>query len=371
MALIKRLVLAKGGVFALACLAATTSLAAQQLSVSAEQIQAMGIRTASVQTNPDSVKMRYPAQVTVPPGAEQIVTTPVQALVVQLLVSEFQPVAKGDPLAKLSSPAMSELQLSLLQASARASLARQAYKREKTLFDEGIIPQRRAQEADAALKEAVASLSQVRSALLLAGLTKEAADKVIASGIPSDTVVLRAIQDGVVTNLNIKPGQRVDAVSPLLSIAQVRTLWLDIQLPASAAPSATAGTPVQVVGREVSGEIKSVSPTVSDGNQFVVMRAEIKDSNGQLRPGEYVSVDVPLATQGSTWDLPLTALARNKDDSVVFVRNDKGFTALPVEVQASAGQFVRIRGNIQPMDQIAVSGVIALKGAWLKDEEVE
>ena len=67
----------------------------------------------------------------------------------------------------------------------------------------------------------------------------------------------------------------------------------------------------------------------------------------------------------------MSAVARNKDDSVVFVKTEQGFAVRPVEVVASTGQFVRIEGDIQSLDQVAVSGVVALKGAWLAEGETE
>lgn len=345
--------------------------AVEQLNVSVDQMKTMGIETAPILNNSGDLKNRYPAQVMVPPGAEQIVTSPMQAMVSQLLISEFQSVTKGQPVIRLSGPAMSQLQLELLQASSRANLARKAYGREKTLFDEGIIPQRRAQEAEAALQEAEAKFSQVRSELSLAGVSKADIGKIIKSGAPSDVIVLTASQDGIITSISVKPGQRVDAATSLLNIAEVDTLWVDIQVPSVAIENVNIGAVVTIVGTDVVGSINSISPVISAGNQFVTIRAEVKKAKGKLRPGEYVSVDIPVSSEGNTWDLPLSAIARNKEESVVFVRTDKGFSVRPVEVTASTGQYVRIAGDLKQLDQVAVSGVIALKGAWLAEAEAE
>ena len=113
----------------------------------------------------------------------------------------------------------------------------------------------------------------------------------------------------------------------------------------------------------------SLSPTITANNQFVVLRAEIDGASaGLLRPGELVTVEIPVESSGQAWSLPLTAVARNKDDSVIFVRTTDGFLAKPVKVQASAGQLVRVEGDLGPQDQVAVSGVVALKGAWLEED---
>ncbi|HIE2484337.1 TPA: efflux RND transporter periplasmic adaptor subunit [Pseudomonas aeruginosa] len=354
---------------ACACLLSGTALGAEKFTVSEEQMQALGIKLIPVQNAMGEVRSRYPAQVVVPPKSEQVISSPLEGLVTQLLVGEFQAVKRGEALARLSSPAMSQLQLQLLQASARATLARQASAREQSLFEEGIIPQRRAQESLAALKEAEATLAQAKSELALAGLSKESMEQVIRTGIPSDSITLTATQDGIVSSISVRPGQRVDAATALLNVTQVDTLWLDVQIPASSSLSVKAGARVEVADKQVSGRVPSLSPTITANNQFVVLRAEIDGASaGLLRPGELVTVEIPVESSGQAWSLPLTAVARNKDDSVIFVRTTDGFLAKPVKVQASAGQLVRVEGDLGPQDQVAVSGVVALKGAWLEED---
>jgi multidrug efflux pump subunit AcrA (membrane-fusion protein) len=56
---------------------------------------------------------------------------------------------------------------------------------------------------------------------------------------------------------------------------------------------------------------------------------------------------------------------------VVFVRTLDGFEARPVTVSASAGQRVRVQGALKAGDAVAVSGVVALKGAWLNEGGAE
>ena len=344
------------------------AMSAEKFSVAEDQIQALGIKVSPVQSMKQTVSSRYPGQVVVPPKAEQVVSSPLEGVVVQLLVGEYQPVRKGDPVARLSSPAMSQLQLQLLQAASRATLARQAYSREQTLFDEGLIPKRRAQEAQATLKEAEATLVQTKAELALAGLTPAMMEQVVRSGIPSDRIILTAVQDGIVSAISVRPGQRVDGATSLLNITQVDALWLDVQVPSQASIGIQPGAPVTIVDKNVSGRVINLSPTVTADNQFVVLRAEIENPGRALRPGELVTVEIPVQSTGNSWDIPISAVARNKADSVVFVRTPEGFEARPVKVEASAGQLVRVQGNIREQDQVAVAGVIALKGAWLEED---
>lgn len=339
-----------------------------KFAVANAQVQALGIQTAPLQTQAESVRTSFPAQVVIPPNAEQVISSPVTGLISQLLVQPNQMVRAGAPLVRIASPELGQLQLQLLQANTRATLARQAAKREQDLFGEGLIAQRRVQEAQAALQEAEATLKQAKTALRLSGMSMSVIDKVAASGNPQDSLVLAATQAGVVTEIKAKPGQRVDSATPLMHLAQTGTLWLEIQVPVAESTSWAPGTKLKVQGRDITAQIMSSSAMVASGSQMVVMRALVQGSAGQVRPGELLTVELPVAATAGAWDLPLSAVAHDGDQGYVFVRTPDGFEARPVKVSASSGQRVRVQGPVKAGEEVAVSGVVALKGAWLNDK---
>ena len=339
-----------------------------KFSVANAQMQALGIQTAPLQNQTESVRISFPAQVVIPPNAEQVISSPVTGLISQLLVQPNQRVRAGAPLVRIASQELGQLQLQLLQANARAKLARQAAKREQDLFDEGLIAQRRVQEAQAALQEAEATLTQARTALRLSGMSMSVIDKIAASGDPQDSLVLAATQAGVVTEIKAKPGQRVDPTTPLLHLAQTDTLWLEIQVPVTQSNSWAPGTKLKVQGRDVTAQILSSSAMVASGSQMVVLRALVQGKAGQVRPGELLTVELPVTATAGGWDLPLSAVAHDGDQGYVFVRTPDGFEARPVKVSASSGQRVRVQGPIKAGEEVAISGVVALKGAWLNEK---
>ena len=105
-----------------------------KFAVASGQVLALGIQTVPLQSQSESVRISYPAQVVIPPNAEQVVSSPVTGLVSQLLVQQNQMVRAGAPLVRIASSELGQQQLQLLQASTRATLARQAAKREQDLF---------------------------------------------------------------------------------------------------------------------------------------------------------------------------------------------------------------------------------------------
>ncbi len=359
---------------AVMCAFAATAQAAEhpaRFPVAAAQLQTLGIETQPLQPGSAQIRADFPAQVVVPPTAEQVVSSPVAGMVAQLLVQPGQPVAAGTPRRRLASPEFGQQPQQLLQASSRAPLARQTAQREQALFKEGIIPQRRVQEAQAALKENEAALQQARAALRLSGVPAASVERILASGAPQDSLTLSAERNAIVTALSVKPGQRVDGMTALLSLAQTDVLWLDIQLPIGERATWTADSRLNVAvdGQEIPARILSISPTVAASSQTVTLRAALEGKAERLRPGEFVSAALPLPASADSWDVPLAAVAHDGGQAYLFVRDAEGFAVRAVQVVASAGQLVRVRGALKAGEQIAVSGVVALKGAWLNAKE--
>jgi cobalt-zinc-cadmium efflux system membrane fusion protein len=339
-----------------------------KFAVTDQQMQALGIQTAPLQAGAAPVILTLPAQVSVPPNREQIVSAPLSGLATQVLVQPNQTVQQGAALIRISSPELGPLQLQLLQAASRAGLARKAAQREKALFDEGIIARRRHEEAQANLSESEATLRQAKAALRFSGMGNAQIERVVATGKLEDAITLSAQSAGTVVSIDVKPGQRVEPSVALLHLAQVDRLALEIQAPAAQAAAWRIGSKLTLQDRPGTAIVTSISPIVAAGSQTVAIRAALDPGASGLRPGERVTVQLPLPAASGSWDVPLAAVAHDNDKAVVFVRNGAAFEARAVSVVSSAGQRVRVSGALRAGEKIAVSGVIALKGSWLGEK---
>lgn len=335
-----------------------------EFAVSASQLKALGIKLQRLERPTEIRGLIYPARVVVPPQQEQVLSAPVAGLVERILVAEHQTVRRGEPLLRLTSPELGELQLSLMEAANRDRLSRRTLDRERKLFSEGIIPQRRVYEAELAASDSQARLRQSQAALRLAGMDPGSMGRVAGGGSLTDGMLLRAKNAGTILALDVKPGQRVTSADPLLRIADLSELWLDIQIPADRADTWSKDQTIAIIGSELTATPMSVSALVSE-SQTVTLRARVNSGEAEFSPGEFVQAQVPFASSAGTWAVPIGSVAREDDKAYVFVRTASGFSAKPVTVVASAAQSVSVEGALKSGDQIAVSSVIALKAAWL------
>ena len=351
--------------------ASLSARAADEFAVTAAQMQGLGITLQRLEKSADIQGQAYPARVVLPPSQEQVVSAPLAGLVDRVLVGENDTVKSGQPLLRLISPELGELQLKLLEASSKSRLSHKTAQRERMLFADGIIPERRVQEAENAAEENRARVQQAEAALRLAGVDAASVRKIAAGGALQDGLTVHAKTAGTVMSVDVKAGQRVAQAGALMRLADTRQLWLDIQLPADRRSQvAIKGGQITVVGRDAKAVPMSVGSMVSD-SQTVTLRAQVTQGATLLRPGEYVQAQVPfagLASAGSgaeSWPVPVASVVRQGDKAYVFVRTPKGFLAQQVTVLNSAGASVQVQGPLKPGQDIAITSVIALKAAWL------
>jgi membrane fusion protein, heavy metal efflux system len=351
--------------FVLASLTAAPPLhAADEFKVSPAQMQALGIQLERLDKPSPITGLAYPARVVLPPAQESVLSATLAGSIDRLLVGENETVKPGQPLVRLVSPGLGGLHLRLPEAASKARLSQKTLARERSLLADGIVPERRVQEAEAVAAEDRARQANAEAALRLAGAESALVRNVAEGGAMQDALLLRARGGGVVTKIEVKPGQRVQAADALLRVADTRKLWLDVQIPVDRQSQvALKGAMLSGVERELAARAVGFGPMVSD-SQTVTLRAEVTRGAAGLRIGEALQVRVPFAaTEG--WAVPVPAVARQDDKAYVFVRTPQGFVATPVTVQAGAGQSLLVAGALKGGQEIAVTSVIALKAAWL------
>ena len=351
-----------------ALLATTASVhAADEFAVTPTQMQGLGITLQRLETPAKIRGQAYPARVVLPSSQEQVVSAPGAGLVDRVLVGENDVVKSGQPLLHLISPELGELQLKLMEATSKSRLSQKTAQRERMLAVEGIIPERRVQEAEGAAEEDRARVRQAEAALRLAGVDSASVKEIGAGGALQDGLTVHAKMAGTVMVIDVKAGQRVVQADALMRLADTRQLWLDIQLPADRGSQVTIrGGQITVVGREAMAVPMRLGSMVSD-SQTVTLRAQVTKGAALLRPGEYVQAQVPFAAGagGESWAVPVSSVVRQGDKAYLFVRTPKGFLAQQVSVLNSAGASVQVQGPLKTGQDIAITSVIALKAAWL------
>jgi cobalt-zinc-cadmium efflux system membrane fusion protein len=313
-----------------------------------------------------------PAEIVVPPPRQALVSAPQAGVVARLLVAEGDSVAAGQPLAEIDSVDYLEKQRDYLDAAAAADLATTQETRDRALFEEGIIAERRLAETSAAARAARSHLEQAQAQLELAGLSRAELERLGAQRKLATRLVLRAPLSGTVTTVHATVGGRVDALDPVLAVADLRELWIVVRLPQESASRVAPGMSVAVMppgSAEVVGAVTTVGGVVDAATQTVLVRGVVENTNGALRAGQFLSARIRAQTAAPTVALPVAAVTRDGGDALVFVRAGGEVEVRRVQVVGDDGTHIYIGGDLESAERVAVGGISALKALWLSTAE--
>lgn len=346
----------------LSCGCLSLSYAADELLLNAKQVQALGV-TAQPLPQPSSGELSgIPAQVVIPGNQLFVVSSPLAAMVEQVVVGVGDHVKKGAILVKLQSPALAEAQRGYLQAGTQERLARENFTRDEQLFKEGIVAESRYRVAQSQYTEASAALAEKKQMLQLAGMTQAQIAQLKSGENLSSLLQIASPIDGVVLEKSVNAGQRVDSATSLFSVAQLQPLGLEIQAPLQFTHDLREGAEVSIPAYAAKGKITAIGHSLSEGNQTILLRALIYKGAQNMRPGQHV--DVSIATSKSKtvqWNVPKAAIARVGETSMIFVETANGFRKEEINVLHEGAQQTLISGKLQGNEKIAVTGVSALK----------
>jgi cobalt-zinc-cadmium efflux system membrane fusion protein len=127
--------------------------------------------------------------------------------VMQVFAEVGDRVKAGQSLATLSSPELTNAQLSFLRALSMSSLAERAIERAKALVAADVIGTAELQRREVELSVARAELRAAHDQLLLIGLREETIEKLRQTGSIASEVNIRATRSGVVIERKVSQGQ--------------------------------------------------------------------------------------------------------------------------------------------------------------------
>jgi membrane fusion protein, copper/silver efflux system len=205
-------------------------------------------------------------------------------------------------------------------------------------------------------------IDAAKQRMRLAGMSDDQIARVTESGVPQARITLTAPIGGVVSELGAREGMSVVMGTPLFRVNGLGSVWVNAEVPESAAAQVRAGTPVDVrtpaaPGAVLKGRVSAVLPEVNPATRTIKVRIDVANPKGTLVPGLFASVDFAPATTGDETLVPSEAVIPTGKRTVVFVAEGEGrFRAVDVETGTEANGMTAIRKGINPGDKVVVSG---------------
>lgn len=259
-----------------------------------------------------TLPIRLQGMVVLPPQAIETVSAPVTGFVQAVLVSATDPLRPGQAVATLHSTQLMEWQREYIQLNVQAQQTQDRLQRSERLAAEGIVAQSRVRDDRYAHTQAQVAAQERRQALLLAGMGDAQLKALLDKPSVHANLSVSTPRAGTVLEVLARPGQRVEAGAPLITLTRSGWLALELQATAEQSQQIQAGAVVTVVGCAALGQsghdksrgearVKGISALMRGGNQAVTVHVSLPPSaSACLRANQAVEADVLVATPATS-----------------------------------------------------------------------
>jgi RND family efflux transporter MFP subunit len=314
-------------------------------------MQAMPVQTVAVDMAPVPQTSEYMA--TIKSRRSATLQPQVEGTLTQIRVHSGDQVKAGQEMMTID-PLHQEATVEAQRATERQKkavydYAATQYKRQKTLFDEGIISRDAFDQAQQALDNSKADYDSAM------GMRKTAEEQLAY-------YTVRAPFDGVVGDVPVHIGDHVTSSTMLTTVDENKDLEAYIYIPTERAGEVRQGLEVDIsdtMGKPLEKtKIDFVSPQVDNSLQGILVKAPVHFGPQALRNSQLVKARVVWSTQ-PTAVVPVLAVMRQGGQPFVFVVSGQGghsiATQTPVTLGDTVGNDYAVTSGLKMGDQVIVS----------------
>ena len=210
-------------------------------------------------------------------------------------------------------------------------------------------------------------LAGTKNKLRLWGLTPNQISQLGRTGKANALVTFFASQSGYVTDLKATEGMYVNEGTQILKISPLQKVWVEAQLYSNELGAIKDSKSYQVSSEDnpndiYNGTLVYNNPIVEDGKRIHLLRIEVDNSKGNLRPGMLVSV-TPKDNRSKVLAVPKSALLLEKMKTVWVLSSEDTFDQRMVKTGIENKNWVEIKSGLKPGD------VVVTQGAYLISSE--
>lgn len=274
---------------------------------------------------------------------EQVdIRSEISGLVTSIDFKEGSSVSKGEVLLKINDL---ELQAQLSQALTRQKLAQETEFRATNLLKKEAIS---TEEYDVALAELRSLQSQTQ--LIRAQLSK---------------TLIRAPFSGKIGLRSISAGEYITPASNIARLVSTNPVKILFSIPEKYAGTIKINTIISftVAGSKsvYTANVYAIEPGINVSTRTLQLKAKASNSNGDLLPGSFAKIDLPLTNTNDAILIPTESVIPVLMGKKVFISSNGKAKEVMVETGTRTEKSVLISSGLSVGDTVLTTGIMSLK----------
>ena len=351
------------------------------VTLSQEQVKIAGIEMQKVKAGSFNVPLG--ATAVIEPNSDRVskVGSKVSGRVTRITARQGDRVNAGQPLAYLESVDLDQAWSEYTKTKGRHALAAANLRREETLFEKKVAPEKDVLKARQEFKETEADLKLSVRRLKLLGVEGAKADgPADGSNESRPAVVIPSPIQGVVIERAVTQGEMVSPDKVLFTVSDLSSLWVVIDIYEKDIRRLKQGMGVRLlVGAypdiPFRGSVSYIGDVMDEKTRTVKARVTVDNAKGLLKPGMFATVSIDTlkdAHEVTLLAVPEEAVLGEGTARYVFVARGEGrFRKTDVTAGKTLGKLIEITGGLKEGDDIVVKGAFVLKSEMNKKSLTE
>ncbi len=193
------------------------------------------------------------------------------------------------------------------------------------------------------------------------GMNTQQIDEVAKKRRAFQQVRVVASQDGIVDNLNVREGMFVKPSMEIMTLADLSSVWLLVDIFERQSDWVDVGQPAEVQlgylpGQKWEGNVEFVYPTINPKTRTLQARLRFDNPDETLKPDMYANVRIYAGPKPDVLRIPREALIKSSDSQrVILSLGDGRFRAAPVQAGIESGEWVEIINGLNEGDKVVTS----------------
>lgn len=339
-----------------------------------EQITANGITIVEAGPGSITTQLTLPGEIRLNADRVAHVVPRVAGVVREVFKNVGDEVKSGEIMAVLDSRELATLKAAYLAAKEREELARSTFDREKGLWEKKISAEQDYLAAKQGLAEASIASRSAEQQLHAIGCTDDYVKRLASQDHISYTrYTIEGPFDGMVIEKHITLGESLKDDASCFTIADLHTVWVDLNVYQKDIPAITKGQDVLVSAGEntqngVHGHVEYIGPLMGEDTRTALARVVLPNDDGRWRPGQFVTGTVASDPRHVAVLVPKTSIQTLEKAPSIFLQTETGFEPLSVTLGSSDETSVEIVSGLLPGQRYAATGSFILKAMLEKGE---